>query len=82
MVKVSSVPLRCGAGYDPSPAVDGVDEFYSLTCGSGLQWGRFVFDIAYEYRWGRDVGRDVLRGIHGAEDMVRQRLLASMIVYF
>jgi long-subunit fatty acid transport protein len=76
------VPLRCGAGYDPSPAVDGVDEFYSLTCGSGLQWGRFVFDIAYEYRWGRDVGRDVLRGIHGAEDMVRQRLLASMIVYF
>jgi long-subunit fatty acid transport protein len=76
------VPLRCGAGYDPSPAVTGLDRFYSLTCGTGLQWKRFVFDIAYEYRWGRDVGSDGLRAIEGEADAVRHRVLASVIQYF
>jgi long-subunit fatty acid transport protein len=76
------VPLRCGAGCDPSPAVDGVDDYYSLSCGSGLQWGRYALDIAYEYRWGRDVGKDALSGIAGSEDITRHRVLASLIVYF
>lgn len=76
------VPLRCGAGYDPSPAIVGVDTYYSLTCGTGLQWGRYALDVAYEVRWGRDVGKDVLLGIAGSEDVVRHRVLASLIVYF
>jgi len=76
------VPLRCGAGYDPAPAVDGVDRYYSLTCGTGLEWGRFVFDLAYEFRWGHDVTRDTLTGIRGGEDTVRHRILASLIRYF
>ncbi len=76
------VPLRCGAGYDPSPAIVGVDGFYSLTWGTGLQWERYALDIAYEVRWGRDVGKDALLGIAGSEDVVRHRVLASVIVYF
>ena len=77
-----TVPLRCGLGYDPSPAVDGVDDYYTVSVGTGLQFRRFMFDLAYEYKWGRDVNGDILRGYDTSEDTRRHRVLASLIVYF
>ena len=31
------IPLRCGIGYDPAPAVNSVDDFYTLNVGTGIQ---------------------------------------------
>ncbi len=76
------VPLRCGLGYDPAPAVDEVDDFYTLSLGTGLQKGRFMFDIAYEFRWGNHVNGSILRDLDAHENVRQHRLLTSLIVYF
>ena len=76
------IPLRCGVGYDPSPAVDSVDDYYTVSVGAGLQFARFMFDVAYELKWGSDVNGDILRGYGTSEDVRRHRVLASLIVYF
>lgn len=76
------VPLRAGVGYDPAPGVGEVDDFYTASLGTGLQFNRLVFDIAYEARWGNDVNRAVLAGFGGSQDVLQHRVLASMIVYF
>ncbi len=76
------VPLRCGIGYDPAPAVGGMDDFYTLSVGGGLQAGRFMLDIAYEFRWGDGVNGDSFQGLNAAQNVRRHRILASVIVYF
>lgn len=76
------VPLRCGLGYDPTPAVDRTDEFYTASLGIGFQTGRFMVDLAYEARWGQNVHGSTMRGLNASEDVLRHRLLTSLIVYF
>ena len=77
------LPLRCGFGYDPSPAVDDVDDFYTVNFGMGIQmFKRIDFDVAYEFRWGTNVNRDTLQGITATQDVYRHRALASMIYFF
>jgi len=76
------VPLRCGFGYDPGPAVDSVDDFYTINLGAGIQLDRFMFDVGYEFRWGNDVNQATLRGVGATQDVRRHRVLASLIVYF
>lgn len=77
----SVIPLRCGIGYDPSPAIDQVDEYYTASVGAGYQRGRYMLDVGYEVRWGHDVvgGGSKIPGT--AEDVIRQRVLLSLIVY-
>ena len=78
------VPFRCGFGYDPAPAVDDVDDFYTLNFGTGIQLGRYNFDVAYEFRWGNDVNRHFLETLdsNSTQDVRRHRVLASLIYYF
>ncbi len=49
------VPIRGGLFYDQEPALDRPDSFYGLTVGSGFAYKWLVMDIAYFYRFGRDV---------------------------
>lgn len=76
------IPLRCGIGYDPAPAVGKVDDFYTMSLGAGLQVYRFNFDIAYEFRWGNYVNGDIFERIDGSQTIRRHRVLASIIYYF
>ena len=77
------IPFRCGMGYDPAPAVDSVDDFYTINVGSGIQlFKRVNFDIAYEFRWGDNVNGDTFQGIKASEDIRQHRILASMIYFF
>jgi long-subunit fatty acid transport protein len=77
------VPLRCGLGYDPGPAIDQVDAFYTASVGTGLQVGRFAFDVGYEMRWGNGVNSSLYPpGWGSSEDVLQHRILASLIVYF
>ena len=74
------VPLRCGLGYDPGPAVGQVDEFYTGSLGVGIQWSRYALDAAYELRFGHDVNGAMLTNV-GAQDVIQQRAMLSLIVY-
>ena len=77
------VSQRWGAGYDPTPAIDGVDDFYTVNFGLGIQLLKKVsFDIAYEFRWGNNVNGDTLQDLDATQDIKRHRVLASMIYYF
>jgi long-subunit fatty acid transport protein len=76
-------PLRAGVGYDPGPAVGQVDEYYTVSLGTGLQMGRFAWDIGYELRWGNGVNGSVFSPAWGSnEDVLQHRVLTSLIVYF
>ena len=78
------VPLRFGFGYDPSPAVHEVDDFYTFNLGTGLQiYDRVNFDMAYEFRWGHDVNDSTVSDIiNGSQDVYQHRFLVSLIYYY
>ena len=76
------IPFRGGVGYDPAPAVGGVDDFYTISLGSGIQFGRYNFDVAWEFRWGDNVNSDIFQGIDASQDIRQHRVLASFIYYF
>lgn len=75
------LPLRCGLGYDPSPAIGRVDDFFTASIGAGLQWSRYALDLAYELRSGHNVNTTSLLAGIGAEDAIQQRAMLSLIVY-
>ena len=82
-----TIPLRCGVSYDPTPAIDEVDDYYTVNVGIGVQIKERVnIDFAYEYRWGNSVNQAALQSFifidEGDQDSERHRLLASMVVYF
>ena len=76
------IPLRFGLGYDPSPAVDSVDNLYTINCGTGIQIGSYNLDIGYEFRWGNNVNESLFQAIDATEDIRQHRVLASLIYYF
>ena len=61
------VPIRGGVFYDPAPAEGTPDDFYGFSVGSGIGIGRFVFDIAYQYRFGNDVGSSMMENLDFSE---------------
>jgi long-subunit fatty acid transport protein len=75
------VPLRAGVFYDPEPSYDDVRDFYGIAVGSGIAYKQFIFDLAYQLRWGSDVDTGNL--IATSEADIRQHLfLVSMIIHF
>lgn len=76
------IPLRAGAFYDPAPAEGNPDSYFGFSLGSGLGVGRFIFDIAYQYRFGNDVGSSILKNRGFSEDLAEQTLYTSLIVHF
>lgn len=77
------VPLRCGLGYDPAPAISNVDDYFTVNVGAGIQlFKRLNLDAAYEFRWGNRVNGDGLPAFDAAQDTVRHRVLTSVIWYF
>jgi long-subunit fatty acid transport protein len=76
------VPLRAGVFYDPAPAEGSPDSYFGFSLGSGVGIGRFIFDIAYQYRFGNDVGSSILRHLEFSEDIGEHTVYASLIVHF
>lgn len=60
------------------------DRFYGVALGVGVQLNqRINIDMAYQYRFGRDVNADFVRGVQDFEEDVDQhRVLLSTVVYF
>ncbi len=76
------VPVRGGIFYDPAPAINHPDEYYGLSLGTGAIFKNFVLDIAYQYRFGNNVGRSIHQNFNFSQDTDEHTVYASAIVYF
>lgn len=76
------VPLRCGFFYDPAPAVGSPDDYYGFSLGSGFGMGRVVFDMAYQYRYGNNVGESLVDGSDFSQDVEEHLIYSSFIFHF
>jgi long-subunit fatty acid transport protein len=75
------IPLRAGVFYDPEPSEDSVQDFYGVAAGTGLVYGPIAFDLAYQYRWGRDVDTGNLIATTRA-DVDQHTVYGSVILHF
>jgi long-subunit fatty acid transport protein len=75
------VPLRGGFFYDPEPSEGGTRDFFGFSVGSGIAYKRFIFDAAYQFRWGNNVDTGNLIATSEA-DIYQHTILASIILHF
>lgn len=76
------VPLRGGIFYDPSPAEGNPDDYFGFSIGSGIAYGRFIFDAAYQYRFGNEVGTFIMENLEFSQDVKEHTFYSSVIIHF
>ena len=77
-------PVRCGFFYEPAPAEKTHDDFFGITLGTGLTYQSYHFDLAYEFRFGNNVGQSVITSnqFNFSQDVNEHSLYASFIYHF
>lgn len=76
------IPLRGGIFYDPAPAEGSPDDYYGFSLGSGIAYKRFIFDLAYQYRFGNNVGESIMQHLNFSQDIEEHTVYSSLIVHF
>ena len=78
------IPIRAGGFYDPLPAKGNPDDVWGLSMGSGLVIGRYVFDIAFQYRFGNGVGGSAVQYYDAdfSQDVGEVMIYTSLIIHF
>lgn len=76
------IPVRGGLFYDPSPAEGSPDDFYGFALGSGFAYKRYIFDIAYQYRFGNGARDYIMENWGFSQDVDEHTLYASFILHF
>lgn len=76
------IPLRGGMFYDPSPAEGDPDDIFGFSLGSGIAMGRLVYDMAYQYRFGKKNGASGTNNSGFSQDIEEHMLYSSLIVHF
>jgi long-chain fatty acid transport protein len=77
-----AIPLRGGLFYDPAPAKGNPDNYFGLSLGTGIVYKAFIFDIACQYRFGKDVGQSVSESINSTQDVGEITIYSSIIIHF
>ncbi|MCP4106293.1 MAG: hypothetical protein GY749_12260 [Desulfobacteraceae bacterium] len=76
------IPLRCGIFYEPAPAEGSPDDFFGFSVGSGFTKNNyFSLDIAYQYRFGNNVGKSIFERLEFSQDVHEHTIYMSMILY-
>ena len=75
------IPARFGLFYDPEPSTGHVDEYYGFSFGTGFARDRLVFDISYQYRFGKDITTDFGAAGDSDPDIDQHTVMASLIFY-
>jgi long-subunit fatty acid transport protein len=75
-------PVRAGVFYDPEPAERSPDDFWGVSLGGGLAYKRFVYDLAYQYRFGRDVRSVTVGDAKSEQDVDQHSVYMSVIFHF
>jgi long-subunit fatty acid transport protein len=76
------IPFRFGCFYDPMPSENNGDDIYGFSLGTG--WtilDQFSIDIAYQFRYGNDVGGHFLSNLGFSQDIRESKVYCSLIVY-
>lgn len=76
------IPVRAGLFYDPRPAENSPDDVYGFSLGAGIGIDRFIVDVAYEFRFGDDIGGSVLDEWRFSQDLREHRIYSSVIWSF
>lgn len=76
------IPLRGGLLYDPEPAESSPDDFFGFSLGSGFGYKQYVFDLAYQYRFGRNVRSITMGDEDSVQDVDQHTIYASFIYLF
>lgn len=76
------IPVRGGLFYDPEPTENDPDDFWGATLGTGISIGDLIFDCAYQFRYGNNVGGDVFNISSIESDVIQHLLLVSFIYHF
>jgi long-subunit fatty acid transport protein len=76
------IPLRAGVFYDPEPAEGSADDFWGFSIGSGIAYRKIVFDVAYVYRFGRDVRTVTVGNQDSSQDVDQHMVYMSFIYHF
>ncbi len=76
------IPVRAGIFYDPAPSEQGSDDFYGFSLGSGFTMDKYIFDVGYQLRYGRDVGSVIFKSGELSQDVQEHTLYASLILHF
>jgi len=80
--KRKAIALRGGLFYDPAPSVGNPDEYYGFSLGFGYTLnGLFSFDTAYQFRFGSNVGQEVLEEFKHSQDIREHKIYFSIILY-
>jgi len=75
------IPVRGGVFYDPEPKDGNPKDFYGIALGSGIGYKKFIFDIAYQFRWANNVEGDNLITTGDTEVDVRQHSVLGSVIY-
>ncbi len=78
--KQAVLAMRGGLFLDQEPSQDDTKDFYGITLGTGVSYKKYVFDLAYQYRWARDVDTGNLIATSKA-DVDQHLLLCSLIIH-
>jgi long-subunit fatty acid transport protein len=76
------IPLRAGVFLDPAPADGKAEDIYGLSLGGGVSYDHWVFDIAYQYRWGDDIGEKALISREFSQDITEHQVIGSIFYRF
>ena len=76
------MPVRGGLFYDPVPAGGRVDDFYGISTGTGLLFEDLIFDIAYQYRFGKKRNAESMLGEEISSDVTQHYFYSSIIYHF
>lgn len=76
------IPLRMGLFYDPVPAENNPDDYYGISLGTGFAKGRVIFDIAAQYRFGRNVGGSNFPQHNFSQDVDEFKVYSSIIIHW
>ncbi len=83
--------FRLGVFYDPAPAEGSPDDFWGFSTGAGIVFDHLfndkkclkavIFDFAYQYRFGNDVGKYIMSDLKFSQDIEEHRVYASVILH-
>jgi len=76
------IPARFGLFFDPAPAEGSPDYYYGVSTGTGIAYGRFIFDISYQYRFANNANEFILRDFDFSLDAQEHTVYASIILHF
>ncbi len=76
------VPLRAGIFYDPEPSQGSPEDFWGISLGTGIVHKRFIGDIAYQYRFGRNVRTSIVGDADSHQDVDQHTVYMSVIYHF